>query len=282
MPAIGGEDVTSGPTQTRWTGGRDQRYGGTNGGAPPTACGQYSQKRHIAGHLGKVLAILRIVCKNVRIMSKFSPLLSALFNGTVQAVLGATILQPARQWYLSDLASFLGVGPSTLQRTLSKLTGSGILLRNRNGNRVYYRADPACPILGELSAILTKTSGIAEPLRAALMPLAGKITVAFIHGSVAEARERSESDIDVIIVGVVANADVVWALRPLQERLGRDINATRYTPGEFAAKVAEGHHFLTSVLRKPKLFLIGGEHELEQISGRQAGGAGANQQTGVG
>jgi DNA-binding transcriptional ArsR family regulator len=211
-------------------------------------------------------------------MRKSSPLLSALINSTTQGVLGATILRPAKEWYLSDLASHLGVGPSTLQRALSKLTRAGILLRHRNGNRVYYRADPACPILAELSGILTKTSGIAEPLRAALTPLAGKILLAFIHGSVAEARERSESDIDLIIVGEVANGDVALALRPLQERLGREINTTRYTSREFVAKVSSGHHFLSAVLKKPKIFLIGGEHELAKISGRPAGSVGADEQ----
>ena len=211
-------------------------------------------------------------------MRKSSPLLSSLFNSTMQGVLGATILRPAKEWYLSDLASSLGVGPSTLQRALSKLTDAGILIRRRNGNRVYYRADPACPILTELSGILTKTSGIAEPLRDALTPLAGKILLAFIHGSVAESRERSESDIDLIIVGNVSNGDMALALHPVQERLGREINVTRYTAKEFVAKVSSGHHFLSSVLKKPKIFLIGGEHELEQIIDRQAGGVGTDKQ----
>ena len=57
-------------------------------------------------------------------------------------------------------------------------------------------------------------------------------------------------------------------LRPLQERLGREINVTRYTRKEFAAKVAGRNHFLTSVLQKPRIFLIGGEDELEQVAGR--------------
>jgi DNA-binding transcriptional ArsR family regulator len=214
-------------------------------------------------------------------MRKTVPLLSALFNATTQGVLGATVLRPTKEWYLSDLASHLGVGPSSLQRTLSELSRSGILTRRKSGNRVYYRADPACPILGELSGILTKTAGIAEPLRDALTPLAGRISLAFIHGSVAESRERSESDIDLIIVGDAANGDVALALRPLQERLGRQVNFTRYTSREFVAKVSNGHHFLTSVLKKPRIFLIGGEHELEQVIGRQTSGVGADEQTGT-
>lgn len=215
-------------------------------------------------------------------MRKSVPIISALFNATVQDVLGALVLHPDKEWYLSDLAVDLGVGPSSLQRTLAKLSLAGILLRRKSGNRVYYRADPACPILPELAGILTKTSGLTEPLRAALAPLAGKIDLAFVHGSVAEARERADSDIDLIIVGAVASGDVAWALRPVQVRLGREINTTRYTRAEFASKVASGQHFLTAVLKKPKLFLIGGEHELERIIGGPADRDGTHEQSRTG
>jgi DNA-binding transcriptional ArsR family regulator len=211
-------------------------------------------------------------------MRKTSPLLSAIFGPTTQGVLSATVLRPEREWYLSDLATHLGVRPSSLQRTLAKLSAAGILHRRKNGNRVYYRADPSCPILAELSGILTKTSGIAEPLRDALAPLARKIILGFMHGSVAEGRERSESDVDLILVGDVSNGDVALALRPLQERLGREVNVTRYTLREFAAKISSRNHFLSSVLQKPRIFLIGSEHELDQITRRSASGVATDKQ----
>jgi predicted nucleotidyltransferase len=211
-------------------------------------------------------------------MRKSSPILAPLFTPTMQGVLGATILRPAREWYLSDLAAHLGVGPSSLQRVLAKLTRAGILNRRTNGNRVYYWPDPACPILGELASILTKTSGIAEPLRQALARFADKIRVAFIHGSVAEERERSESDVDLIVVGDVPGADLSFALHPLHDRLGREVNVTRYTPKEFRSKVTQGHHFLTAVLKKPRIFLIGGQHELDEAAGRETGGARSDKQ----
>ena len=211
-------------------------------------------------------------------MRKSSPILSPLFTPTMQGVLGATVLRPEREWYLSDLAAHLGVGPSSLQRTLAKLTRAGILNRRGNGNRVYYRPDPACPILGELAGILTKTAGIAEPLREALAPFADKIRVAFIHGSMAEERERSESNVDLIVVGDVARPDLAFALHPLQDRLGREVNVTRYTPKKFRSKVADGHHFLTAVLRKQRIFLIGGEHELDEVAGRKTGSLRADKQ----
>jgi predicted nucleotidyltransferase len=200
-------------------------------------------------------------------MRKSSPILAPLFTPIMQGILAATILQE-REWYLSDLAENLHVGPSSLQKPLANLLSAGILLKRQDGNRIYYRMDPACPILGELKGILTKTNGIAEPLREALVPLAEKILVAFIHGSVAEDRERSGSDIDLIVIGDVPGPDLTFAVRPLQDALGREINTTRYTVREFEAKLKAKHHFLLQVLSKPRIFLIGSEHELEKITGR--------------
>jgi predicted nucleotidyltransferase len=115
-------------------------------------------------------------------------------------------------------------------------------------------------------------------LREALAPLADNIHVAFMHGSMVEGRERSESDIDLIIVGEVAGPDLAFALRNVQNRLGREVNFTRYTPLEFASKIAAGHHFLKSVLKKPRIFLIGGEHELDDVAGGKTRRTRANEQ----
>jgi DNA-binding transcriptional ArsR family regulator len=214
-------------------------------------------------------------------MRKSSPILAPLFSPMMQGVLGATLLRPEKEWYLSDLAAHLGVGPSSLQRILAKLTRAGILNRREDGNRIYYSPDPACPIFSELQGILIKTVGIVEPIREALAPFANRIRVGFIHGSVAEDRERSESDVDLIIVGDVSGLDLTGALEPLQDRLGRDVNFIRYTTKEFGAKVADRHHFLTSVLQKQRIFLIGDEHELDEIVGRKTSGAGGDKQEGA-
>jgi predicted nucleotidyltransferase len=211
-----------------------------------------------------------------------SPLLSALLPRTTQLVLAATVLRPGREWYLSDLAGHLAVTPSSLQRVLAKLVEAGILARRDDGNRTYYRVDGDCPILDELAGILVKTVGLIEPLREAIAPMAARIRVAFVHGSIAEGRERAGSDVDVIVVGDAPSADLAFALRPMNERLGRAVNFTRYSPKEFTAKVADGHHFLSAVLGRPRIFLIGGTDELDQLAGRETRIAGAHEQARTG
>src|ERR1017187_319721 len=55
---------------------------------------------------------------NVRIMRN-SSVLTALFPQVRQGVLAATLGQPHKWWYLSELADRLGTSPSSLQRELS-------------------------------------------------------------------------------------------------------------------------------------------------------------------
>lgn len=208
---------------------------------------------------------MRILLRNMR----KSPLLDALMPATRQRVLAATVLRPAKAWYLSELAGHLGVRPSTLQRELASLVRAGILRQTREGNRAYFQMDKDCPILPELGALVGKTIGLAPILKSALAPFRKNIVAAFIYGSVARAEEVSASDIDLMIVGRVTLSEISLPLRRLERQLGRPVNPTVYGPDEFAAKLAGGHHFLSTVIRQPRLFVIGDEHELEAVTKRR-------------
>jgi len=194
-------------------------------------------------------------------MRKSGPL-DALLPRTRQAVLAATMLRPDRWWYLSDLSRHLSVRPSSLQRELASLLRAGILQRRRDGNRVYYRADPSCPFLSELQTLLAKTAGLADVLRSCLNRLAKDIDCAFVFGSIARGEERSTSDIDLLIIGQVGLADVSSPIRKAEKQLQRPINPHVYTRRELAQKLKAGHHFLRAVLEQEKIFIMGNPDDL--------------------
>jgi DNA-binding transcriptional ArsR family regulator len=151
---------------------------------------------------------LRIIVR----MLRNSRALDALISRTKQQILAATLLQPSRSWYLLELARHLGVRPSSLQRELKKLAQTGVLQKRTNGNRVYFQADPAFPIRPELASILAKTVGVIDVLREDLFPLKDRITVAFVYGSMATSTERSDSDIDLMVVGSSALSEIAKLL----------------------------------------------------------------------
>lgn len=70
----------------------------------------------------------------------------------------------------------------------------GLLRREKRGNQQVYSANTGAPIFAELASILRKTSGLGDVLSAAL---AGRLTLAFVFGSVARGEEAAGSDIDV-------------------------------------------------------------------------------------
>ena len=118
------------------------------------------------------------------------------------------------------------------------------------------RANPLYP---ELRGLVLKTDGVAHELREALAT-AGPLEVAFIYGSYAQASERSDSDIDLLVVGEVDPGALRRALRAAEETLGREINETVYGPEEFQALRAEEGSFIQRVLAGPTIDLLGSEH----------------------
>lgn len=157
------------------------------------------------------------------------------------------------------------MGQGAVQRELAQLVRAGLVTRTRKGNQVYYQANRKSPVFAEVRSLMVKTVGIADVLRAGLAAVADGIRVAFIYGSVARGDETSESDVDVMVVGDVTFGEVVSALLPAQEALGREVNPSVYPVGEFTVRVASGDHFLRSVLADRKAFLVGGECELREL-----------------
>jgi predicted nucleotidyltransferase len=198
--------------------------------------------------------------------SEISMLGTTLFGKTRRAVLALLYGHPDESFYLRQIARATGAGMGALQRELKQLAGAGVIQRNEIGQQAFFKANADCPVFHELRNLIIKTFGVADVLRAALSPLADKIQTAFIFGSMVSGEIKQGSDLDVMIIGRIKFAGVVAALSPAQETLAREINPVVYPPEEFRSKLAEGHHFLKTVLSAPKIFLIGDENELEKLA----------------
>jgi predicted nucleotidyltransferase len=189
-------------------------------------------------------------------------LASLLFSDYRRRVLGLLLLHPDKHYHIREIARLTNTAAGTLTRELSKLTDVGILGKERVGNQVHYSANRACPIFEELASILRKTSGLSDVLAAGLQPLAERIELAFVFGSMASGRADAGSDIDLLIIGSVGFDEVVAALYPTQSVLGRELNPKVYSRAEWQQLVQRRGAFVQDVLRKPKLFIVGDKNEL--------------------
>ncbi|WP_282246981.1 MULTISPECIES: transcriptional regulator [Stenotrophomonas] len=195
----------------------------------------------------------------------------ALFTQTQQRILGLIFGQSNRDFAVSELITATGGGSGAVQRELAKLTAAGLLTIRRSGNQKRYQANPDAPIYHELVSMIRKTVGLAGPLMDALLPIADDILVAFVYGSIAKQSDTARSDIDLMIVSdTVGYADVMQHLETSHQALGRPINPTIYSRHEWNARIHEENSFLMRVLAQPKIWVIGGEHELNAA---QPGGA---------
>lgn len=199
-------------------------------------------------------------------MRKNTAALDSLFPGVRQRVLAATLTRPEKWWYLSELAQFLHTRPSSLQREVHSLEQSGILQQRKDGHRRYFKAETRSPIFRELRSVFEKTVGLIPTIRVALRPFENKIVCAFVYGSVARREEHATSDVDLMVIGKVGVGDLAPVLRKTERRLGREVNVTNYSVDEFRKKVAEGDHFLTTVLKGSLQFVKGEQRDLDAIT----------------
>ena len=170
-----------------------------------------------------------------------------------------------QSFYVRQLARAVGTGHGALQRELKSLVDLGLVVRKAQGNQVLYQANSESPIFSEIKSLILKTVGIHDVIRSALAPLSKRIEVAFVFGSVARQQERANSDVDLMVLGDISFTEVVSALGSAQRTLDREINPTVFPAPEFRAKLAAGNHFLKSIMREQKVFVLGSEHELTEL-----------------
>ncbi len=194
-------------------------------------------------------------------------MLAELLGSKLRAkVLGWLFAHTDERYFGRQLAEILDEDSTNVSRELARLAKMGILVCQSEGRQKYYQVSKACPVFVELRGLVLKTAGLVDILRGALKPLSKKIQVAFIYGSFASNSAKTDSDVDMMVIGSCDFGEVVDAVGKGQERIGREVNPSVYPADEFKRKVAAEHHFLKTVLAGPKIFLFGDEDELKGLA----------------
>jgi predicted nucleotidyltransferase len=197
--------------------------------------------------------------------AKGESMIEKLFSSKARVeVLKLFVFHPDESFYQRQIAHLTGQPIRAIQRELDKFNALGLIETLPQGNRVYYRVNKQCPIYPDLKNIILKTAGIAEVLKSAFQK-SRSIKTAFIYGSFAKGNEKLTSDIDFFVIGSITLKELSGMLSGVKRELGREINYTVFPTDEFVQKAAQGDHFLQTVLREKKIFVLGNEHELKKI-----------------
>ena len=193
-------------------------------------------------------------------------MLEKLFGSRLRAkAVGWLFTHPGERFFVRQLTERLGEDSTNLSRELANLEKLGLLISRIEGRQKYYQANQQSPVFKELKGLAAKTTGLADQVRKALQPFAKQIQVAFIYGSFARGEATAESDVDLVLVGSLSSRDAATSLARNSMQLGREINYVVYDPKEFRTKAKERHHFITQVLKAPKIYLVGSDDALKEI-----------------
>jgi uncharacterized protein len=167
--------------------------------------------------------------------------------------------------HVREIARRAGLNDATVRQELKRLTRVGVVEVRRDGNRAYYRANTLHPLCPDIRNIVLKTSGLVDVLREALSH--SGIHLVFVFGSMANGASKALSDVDVMVIGSVGLRQLGKMLSGVGTRLGREVNPHVLTPEEFLRRKQARDHFLTSVLRGSRLWVIGTEDDLAGVGG---------------
>jgi len=190
---------------------------------------------------------------------------AVLFPGTKRKILALFFLNPDQEYYFSEVVRLTGTRQGVIQRELKNLADAGILNAEKRGRQKFFAVNRKHPIFRDLRNIIFKTFGVIDQIREALEPLAKKTKVAFVYGSFAKGEEIAGSDIDLFVIGKASLDEIVSALTKVENAIGREINPSLFSKTEFKKKYLQKNHFIRSMVKTEKEFIIGTEDELRRL-----------------
>lgn len=180
-----------------------------------------------------------------------------MFSPNQQTLLALFVSNPAQEYHLHEIGRILGKKPGVFQKALNSLEKEGILKSRMRGNQRLVSLNKEYPLLTEVSKIIQKTVGIEATLRE-LVNKENGIQTAYIFGSYAKDKMRSDSDIDLILVGEKETEDIILeAMEKIEKRIQREVNSKFYSPREYAKKKKQRDPFLKEVLSNAPIVLKG-------------------------
>ncbi|MBU0633718.1 MAG: nucleotidyltransferase domain-containing protein [Candidatus Omnitrophica bacterium] len=178
-----------------------------------------------------------------------------------QDLLALFFTNPKQKYYLRELQRMLGFSAGSIRRELLKFQKDNLFNTNKIGNLLFYSLNIKHPLFKELKSIVSKTVGVEGSLRKMLSSLRG-IKIAFVYGSFASNKEKSVSDIDLMIIGDVNTSSLNEKTSELEKKLKREINPTIYSLQEYKIRKRKKSGFITDLLKNPKIMLVGKENDL--------------------
>lgn len=151
---------------------------------------------------------------------------------------------------------------NAVRRELQKLEEAGILKKEARGNRVYYWVRRDYPFFGDILSLVAKTTGLGVEIIKNRNKI-GKVNFVMFSGSFARRVPRKhEDEVDVLVVGEIVLPELAAIIRVEESKRGKEINYTAMTKEEFEFRKKRRDPFLTGILSRSRVMVIGDEEDL--------------------
>ena len=139
-------------------------------------------------------------------------------------------LNPSMKAYLRELAKEFDVSTNSVRTELNTLTENDILIAERDGRNVYYRANTKHPLFPELSSMVRKLTGIDELVNSVIKRL-GNLEAVYLTGDYA--RGQDTGIIDMVLIGDIDREQLDDVIMKTERYIKRKIRPLVLTQTEF-------------------------------------------------
>ena len=173
-------------------------------------------------------------------------ILSGIITSKIRIqILMSLFLNPGRIAYLRELADEHSASPSQVKAELEHLLENGLLLGDRNGNKVYYKANQGHPLFPELNSMVRKSLGMDRILDSIVERL-GNLEQAILLDDYAEGKDTGI--IDLLLIGNIDQRNLNDLRRKTEKYISRKIRTLCLTAEEY-------ENMRGNLARRPQLLM---------------------------
>jgi len=158
-----------------------------------------------------------------------------LFTGLITSkmrvrILMRLFLNSDQQVYMRELIDEFNASPSQVRDELNHLKEAGLLLSNKNGRQIFYRANKKHSLFPELQSMVQKALGMDHIIESILQRL-GALELAFLIDDYAEGKDSGL--VDLVLVGQIDRKNLDDLVKKAERYIKRKIRTLVITKAEY-------------------------------------------------
>ena len=165
------------------------------------------------------------------------------------------------RYHIRDIERRIHGEINAVREELRHLEKFGVLQKEKRGNRIFYQIRQDYPLYSDLLALVRKTNFLGGEILKNRAKI-GRIKYACVSGDFIRDKNYSPDSVDLLIVGTIVLPELAKLVKEEEQRLGREINYSPMTEEEFKFRKNRRDPFITQILQKSKIMIIGDEESL--------------------